>query len=80
MGDAVSVVVLLSFVVMAAVAAHYAWRAWQRYSHRKEALYQSGRCVCCGFDVRANPRRCPECGADLFAQALDYWRGRFAGR
>jgi hypothetical protein len=34
---------------------------WQRTRRRAHA----GRCVVCGYDLRASPGRCPECGTEL---------------
>jgi hypothetical protein len=40
------------------------WCADQRQHLTRERL-QNGQCAHCGYDLRASPGRCPECGAQV---------------
>ena len=54
------------FVVVVSGALPAVWFA--RFRRRRERLLQ-GRCRRCGYDLRASPERCPECGASREAEA-----------
>jgi hypothetical protein len=54
---------LLVFVVFLLVPATFVYFVWMIYSwRRREALTRQGRCLHCGYDLRASCGRCPECG------------------
>jgi hypothetical protein len=51
--------------LFAAASFVLAWRASQK---RRRVRGSKGQCVKCGYDLRATPDRCPECGTVLKTQ------------
>jgi hypothetical protein len=45
-----------------ALAAGLPWAVFQVRRWRKKRQYPPGLCPACGYDLRASPDRCPECG------------------
>jgi hypothetical protein len=60
---AVGIRLWMIVLASAIVPALWGWRAevWRRRI-RKEDRQSARRCLACGYDMRATPGRCPECG------------------
>jgi hypothetical protein len=49
-------------VMLVSAGGPAAWWLGRRRRRQRVELERAGRCVGCGYDLRATPERCPECG------------------
>ena len=62
-GRYVDVTFPLWLVVLLASVLPVVWELRYRRGRRRRARLSKGLCSSCGYDLRATPQRCPECGA-----------------
>jgi hypothetical protein len=51
-------------VILLAITLVVTFLLRRRRLNQKERWINEGRCAACGYDLRATPDRCPECGRD----------------
>jgi hypothetical protein len=66
--DTHHVVLVWGVAVPASLVGAWPLSVWRRSYDRAQRM-RRGHCACCGYDLRATPDRCPECGAVPNAKA-----------
>lgn len=61
-GSLYNAVVPHGFLAALPLPVPFAWLAIRRRQRRADRRRRHGRCTACGYDLRATPGRCPECG------------------
>lgn len=57
------------FALMACLVLPVVSAARFRHHRRRVSRRKRGQCAACGYDLRATPHRCPECGSQHYAPA-----------
>ncbi|HEX3356563.1 MAG TPA: hypothetical protein VHS31_06230 [Tepidisphaeraceae bacterium] len=53
------------FLCATTVAVPLIWARWRWRQGKKRRRQERGECPNCGYDLRATPERCPECGSSF---------------
>jgi hypothetical protein len=64
-------IVILTAILPVARFGPLVWRQWR-------SEHAEGLCPNCGYDLRATPERCPECGAEVSDQKSAISNGKTA--